>query len=253
MLKVLSFNIRYDNVHDNQDAWAFRKQELADLLRAEKPMLMGLQEVLFTQKQWLDSALSNYQSVGAGRDDGLLAGEFAPIYFHKDSFLLLSQGTFWLSETPAKPSKGWDAALNRICTWVQLKHKRTKQISFVFNTHFDHLGELARLNSALLLADTLPKICGKHPFVLLGDFNSLPQSEAIQSLSKSLIDVSAGSLQSEQGTFNAFKTEGFAEPKIDYIFCKGWTNKEYKVLLNKRANGRQISDHYAIEAILVLP
>lgn len=251
-VRVATFNIRYDNPGDGLNQWKNRKIALAQLILDEKPDIIGMQEALIGQLRWLDSTLVPYRRAGVGRDDGAEAGEFSPVWFNTEKFDLLADGTFWLSPTPAKPSKGWDAALNRICTWVKLKEKVTGRELMAFNTHFDHMGVDARLQSAHLLADTLEALAHNGELTILtGDFNAEPDSEPISLLSARLRDTRAAAavdgLLPRTPTFNGWDATLHHEC-IDFIFC----NNQGKPLSWKVFNqpGIYLSDHYMVMATI---
>ena len=150
---ALSYNIRYDGYSDLAPDWSQRKGPIVAQLQSARPTIIGFQEVLNNQLEDLSEALPSFRAVGVGRDDGKTAGEFAPIFFDTTRYLLLQSGTFWLSPTPEIPSKGWDAALNRICTYALLESKYDGKKLWVLNTHFDHIGEAASLHSAQLFIE----------------------------------------------------------------------------------------------------
>ena len=154
-LKLMSYNIRLDVKSDGENWWEVRKDKVAGLINYYEPDFVGLQEVLHRQLVYLKDSLQGYDYIGVGRDDGKEAGEYSCIFYKKDLYTLVEQSTFWLSPTPDQPSKGWDAALNRVCTYGFFKSKKTKEIFWVFNTHFDHMGKQARLESAKLIVQKI--------------------------------------------------------------------------------------------------
>ena len=168
-MRVMTYNIRYDNPADSLDNWAYRKDFVASMIRYHDPDIVGIQEGLMHQVDTLAALLPEYRWSGKGRDDGLNAGKFAAIFYRSDRYKLLAENTFWLSPTPDTPSKGWDAALNRIATWVKLKDLRSDRTLFVFNTHFDHQGITAREESARLLIREIRRIAGKEPVIVTGE------------------------------------------------------------------------------------
>ncbi len=175
-IRVMSYNIRFDNPKDGENQWHLRKERLTGLIRYHQPDLLGTQEALPNQVRDLEAALTDYAWYGAGREDGREAGEFLAIFYRKKRFGVLNKGTFWLSPTPEVPSMGWDANVIRVCSWVKLNDKPHNRTFFHFNTHFDHLGELARIESAKLLLEKIPAIAGNSPAVVTGDFNDPPKS-----------------------------------------------------------------------------
>ncbi|MEO0334695.1 MAG: endonuclease/exonuclease/phosphatase family protein, partial [Bacteroidota bacterium] len=190
-LKVISFNIRYDNPGDGEHRWDNRKERVVNLLKFYQADVFGLQEALHHQVTYVEEYFPNYRRVGVGRDDGNTKGEYSPIFYDTTRLQNIAQGTFWLSTTPDKPSKEWDAALPRIATWVILQNKSTGDKVLVCNTHFDHRGDIARLESAKLLQKKLPTLADDASVILMGDFNSDPDSAPYQALNdgNNLVDA----------------------------------------------------------------
>lgn len=211
--RIMSFNIRNDNPHDLSNGWQYRKERAASMIRFHRVDLCGLQEVVEHQLHDLLNMLPEFAYIGVGRDDGAAAGEYSPILYRKDRFTPVGHGTFWLSETPdVKGSRGWDAVCRRIVTWAKLEDKRTGSKLVHFNTHFDHQGENARIQSALLLKGRMGNIAGGDPIVATGDFNCTEQSMPYAILTgpdaPSLYDARKLSLQPHHGpsiTFHAFR------------------------------------------------
>jgi endonuclease/exonuclease/phosphatase family metal-dependent hydrolase len=246
----LTYNIRYDTPSDSADAWPERRDFLAGQLRFHKPDVFGIQEGLRRQVEYLQQELPDYKHVGVGRDDGREAGEYSALFYRADRFRALESGTFWLSETPDKVSKGWDAALPRICTWALLEDSAAGSRMWVFNTHFDHIGKAARKASAALI---LQKISEKNttgdPVVLMGDFNAEPEEEPIAVLQTTLNEARDASREppfGPEGTFNGFKFREPVNRRIDYIFVSpGQHVLQYAVLSDSR-NCHYPSDHLPV-------
>ena len=158
-LKILSYNIRYDNPDDGINKWEKRKGTIINYIKTNAPEIIGMQEVLNNQLIDLQSYLNEYKTVGVGREDGKTKGEYSPILFKTSKLKLIKFDTFWLSETPEKVSKGWDAALERICTYALFEQINTKKQFLVFNTHFDHIGVNARIESVKLILKMIKKNC----------------------------------------------------------------------------------------------
>ncbi len=223
-LKIATYNIRYENHNDAKagNAWKNRLPVIADFLICESPDVVGMQEVLEGQFEDLKTQLPTYTAYGIGRADGKTAGEYAPIFYKKESFKLLDKGTFWLSETPEKPSKGWDAVLPRICSWVKLQHKAEGEILWVFNAHYDHVGVKARHNSSQLILQKIKEMTNEAPVVLLGDFNVDQSHSAYQIFEASdlLEDTykTAEHRMAYNGTFNAFDSDLWTQSRIDHLF-----------------------------------
>jgi endonuclease/exonuclease/phosphatase family metal-dependent hydrolase len=220
--KAISYNIRYDGHSDLAPDWKERKIPIVAQINKQAPSIIGFQEVLLNQLNDLQQELSTYRHVGVGRDDGKEAGEFAPIFYDTTRYLLLQSGTFWLSPTPSLPSKGWDAALNRICTFALLESKYDHKKLWVFNTHFDHIGIEARLHSAELLIEKFAEFTQEvnAPLLLLGDFNAEPDSYVYQLLSRHFKDLSCSIRHRELcsgPTYNAFTLAVDDDKIIDYF------------------------------------
>jgi len=166
-LKVMTYNIRYNNPNDGENAWPKRKELVANLVRFHQVDLLGVQEALKDQMDDLSQLLPEFNWIGAGRDDGREKGEYSSILFRKERFALLQQRTFWLSATPEQAgSIGWDAAITRVCTWGKFKDKQTGKIFFLFNSHFDHVGERARLESAGLILKNIQALAKVEPIIV---------------------------------------------------------------------------------------
>ena len=236
---VGSYNIRYKNAQDSLrgDLWTKRCQVICDQVNFMSPDIFGAQEVLYPQLQDMLRGLDGYDYIGVGRDDGKQAGEYAAIFYKKNRVRLLSQGNFWLSETPERPGLGWDAACIRICTWGKFKNLRTKKKIYYFNLHMDHVGIQARREAAKLVVARIKEIAKGAPVVLTGDFNVDQDDEIYRIFTDSgvLKDsyVSARLRFAENGTFNSFKSDLFTKSRIDHIFVSPQTRVEaYGVLTN---------------------
>lgn len=245
-----SFNIRYDNPRDSGNLWKDRKAYVASLIRFHDFDVFGTQEGLKHQLDDIQQQLPQYERYGIGRDDGQTKGEYSAIYYKKEKFTLLKSGDFWLSETPDKPGFGWDARINRICSWVQLKEKATGKTFFCFNVHFDHQGVVARKESSKLLLSKIQSISGKDPIILTGDFNGNHASEWYQTITMSgfLKDsfrevkypyVNNGSFQNFGRNFNA-------NDIIDHIFISSHFNAKRWGVLTDSYSGKFPSDHFPI-------
>ena len=169
---VMSYNIKYDNVRDTINNGHDRKGTVARLIDHYNPAFLGLQEALAHQVNFLNEALTNYSFVGVGRDDGKTKGEYSALFYDKTRFKVIESSTFWLSESPNRVSVGWDAAMERVCTYGLFEHLTTNRRIWVFNTHFDHLGQDARAASAALIIKKIQALNnGDLPVILMGDFN----------------------------------------------------------------------------------
>ena len=258
-LRVMTFNIRYDEPRDGVNAWPNRKKKVADVIRFHKADVIGVQEALISQLRDLESQLPDFAWCGVGRSDGKEGGEFSAILYRKSRFQLLDTKTFWLSETPDTPgSKGWDAALPRIVTWAKFKDRTSKKTFVHFNTHFDHRGEKARIESASLILKRIGEIAGKIPFVLTGDLNVREDTQAYKTLKAGdtvthLADAKYASANGHFGgdsTFSEFK-ELKPGMKIDYIFVREGTRVLEHGILSDQWNGLWASDHLPVLAEIV--
>ena len=268
-LKMMSYNIRCDAKVDEDNGWGWsrRKQPVCDLIRLMEPDLLGLQEVQYHQLQFIESQFPDYAWVGKGRDDGDKAGEFSPIFYNKDKFKLIGSGTFWLSETPEKiGSKGWDAALPRVCTWVKLKHKSSGKIIVHFNTHFDHIGKIAREESAKLIMKKVMETAGENKFAISGDFNSPPEELAYKTFSSfkfpqsnKHVEIKDACLSAQNikfgpaYTFTGFDTNYTAETiqKIDFFFVPSDVKVLNYYTLPISIDKKYVSDHCPIVSYLL--
>lgn len=258
-LRVMTYNIRLDTDADGTNKWAFRREWLSAQIHWLHPDIFGLQEVLLNQKQDIAADLPNYNVIGVGRDDGNDGGESSPIGYNRWKFKLLGSGTFWLSPTPALPSRGWDAAYPRIASWVRLRSKRDNNSILVVNTHWDHVGVQARAHSAEQLRNWL----GAHKrkgvnIIVLGDFNTSIDSEAMQILTNGnakvlLRDSRAISQRTpfgSTGTFNDFKLQSDSAKSIDHILVGNTFSVRRHAVIAQNVDGRMISDHYPVLADL---
>ncbi len=220
-VKVMSYNIRLDVKSDGENWWENRKGRVANLVNYYEADFIGMQEVLHHQLVYLKDNLNGYDYIGVGRDDGKEAGEYSCIFYKKDRYTVVQQSTFWLSPTPDVPSKGWDAALNRVCTYGLFLNNKTKQYVWVFNTHFDHMGKEARLESAKLIVKKIREInTQRYPVIVSGDFNSKPDEAPAQYMVSQLRNSRSVSrlVYGDADTWNAFKFNEKPNGCIDYIF-----------------------------------
>lgn len=249
-LKVMSFNIRLNVESDQDNAWPERKEEALALLEYYHPDVLGVQEALPEQMKDMKSGLKNYDFVGVGRDDGKEKGEFSAIFFDTQKLQISKSGTFWLSETPEKPSKGWDAALNRICTYAIFKDLKSKKEFLAMNIHFDHVGNVARVKSSELILKKAKELNPKNlPLVLTGDFNLTEDTEPVKILSQNLKDTFYHSEKKHygpKGTFTGFNVNEVPKDRIDYIFVKGFKIKSQRHINDRRENLLYPSDHFPV-------
>jgi endonuclease/exonuclease/phosphatase family metal-dependent hydrolase len=272
----MTFNIRFDNPKDEENAWAHRKELVGSEIQFHSIDIVGLQEVLIHQLQDLNELLPEYACIGVGREDGKDSGEFSPIMYLASRLQVLDSGTFWLSETHEIPgSKGWDAANKRICTWAKFLDKQAQVSFYYFNTHFDHKGQIAKRESANLLLKLIQSMARELPVVLTGDFNSTEDSESYMIITDlnneklCLRDTRYCSETPHHGpsfTSHFFKAaEIFShlskkeykeinqlpdqiESPIDYIFIKNYVRVKRHGVLSDTWDGIYPSDHMPVVA-----
>ena len=256
-MSVMTYNIRYGLADDGENSWEFRKGFLASQINFYNPDFIGTQEGLPFQIKFIDSLLNKHNFIGKNRDgDG--KGEYSAIFYNKEKFELLKQHTFWLSTTPNKPSKGWDGAYPRICTYGLFKDNKTDQKFWIINTHLDHIGVKAREQSALLILKKIREInVDKYPLVFMGDLNAEPESNPIKLLKTDLFDSKEISIEKpfgSTGTFNAFQFDKPVTKRIDYIFISKNNTikvKKYAVLSDCK-NLKYPSDHLPVYVELLI-
>ena len=220
-----TFNMRLDTPADSLNNWKYRKERVAQYIQDMKLDVVGTQEVLQNQFNDLSSLLPDFEGVGVARDDGKETGEYSAVFYRKSVFDALDSGTFWLAENPDSVGMmGWDAACVRVATWAKLQHKATGKIVMAVNTHFDHVGKVARRESALLIIRKIKEIVGDRPAVLTGDFNVTDQSEAYNTIvSNEFVLLDAHKVAERVGgvsyTFHDFdRREMEKRSKIDFVF-----------------------------------
>lgn len=259
-LRAMSFNIRLDLPSDGTNAWPHRKSMVAEIIHREAPEVLGLQEVLLHQKTDLETALPGYGFVGVARDDGADKGEFSPLAYRRDRFVLLGSGTFWLSATPSQPGKAWDAAFPRIATWAVLRERESSRRIAVLNTHFDHVGTAARANSAGIIADwARERLARGDAVIVMGDFNAPPSSPPMLLLAnytrsglRMARSLAAAPPYGPPGTFNAFKIDADPPEPIDHVLVSDRLAVLRFATVTQHWGGRLPSDHYPVLADLAL-
>lgn len=259
-LRVMTFNIRYNNPGDGKNAWPHRKEWVAKLIRFHDADVIGVQEALSGMLADLDTLLPEYARVGVGRKDGKDAGEFSAILYKKSRVEMLENKTFWLSTHPEVVGvKDWDAALERIATWGRFRDRASGCTYVHLNTHFDHVGEKARQESAKLIRQRLAGIAGTLPVIVTGDLNSGPASIAYTTLTTGTVDgglapLIDGYVSSREGnygpnaSFNNFKEIG--DGRIDYVMVSSGIDVLKHGILTDRWDQRFPSDHLPVIAVL---
>jgi endonuclease/exonuclease/phosphatase family metal-dependent hydrolase len=260
-LRVMSFNLRYDTPNDSANAWPNRKDWVAGLIRFHGADVVGVQEALAHMLTDLDARLPGFARVGVGRADGRTRGEFSAIFYRTDRLALLDSGTFWLSPTPeVAGSKGWDAAIERVATWARFRDRLTGCSHLQLNTHFDHIGEQARQESARLIRRRLAQLANGLPIVMTGDLNSTPTSGAYRILTRDtvagatppLADAMSASRSGHYGPTSSWTAFRAIEPgrRIDYVLVSTPVTVSSHGILPDSWNGRFPSDHLPVLAAL---
>ncbi len=262
-LRVMSFNIRFGTAKDGENSWTKRRDFLVDTIRKFDPDLLGTQETLADQKDFLADKLQGFEAHGVGRDDGNLKGEMAALFFRRDRFEKIAGGHFWLSESPdTVGKKGWDAALPRLVSWVKLKETKVPDaLPLLFlNTHFDHMGVQAREESARLIRSKITELGQGCRVVLTGDFNAGEGNKPYQALFGSegkaaspvedTLRVYRPIRGKEEGTFTAFKASNSTGDRIDWIGASRHFEVRTAGIDRTQKNGATPSDHFPVTAVL---
>ena len=246
-INIMTYNIRLDTETDGINMWDNRKEGIVSLIKEEDVDILGIQEALPDQIDYLSNQLKDYNYIGKGRNGGN-SGEYSAIYFKSEKISLKEEETFWLSETPRVPSIGWDAAINRIVTLGVFYIKNSKKELIVYNTHFDHIGKVAREKSAIMILNHITKnnYLDKS-LVVMGDLNANTDEPTIKVLSEKLEDAfKMNPLKDSIGTFNGFDINSKLSDRIDYIFTKNIKIIDYRHIDKKLPNGLWPSDHLPI-------
>lgn len=261
-LRVMSFNIRNGKARDGANAWEHRKSFACDVIRKSSSDIVGLQEAFRFQLDEIKNQLPEFDEVGEGRDGGK-RGEYSAILFQRKRFALQDSGTFWLSNTPDVKSRHWGNRYLRICTWARLQDRQTKRSFYVYNTHFDHQSQNARMQSAILVAKRIQQRKHSEPFILTGDFNAGEENPVILYLKGSRVDDQQSpttvidtfrQIHPEEkavGTGGGFQGQRDGK-KIDYIFVAPKTEVLQASIVRTQREGRYPSDHFPVTATVRL-
>ena len=246
-INIMTYNIRLNTDADGINKWDNRKEGIVSLIKNENVDILGIQEALPDQIEYLSNQLKDYNYIGEGRNGGN-SGEYSAIYFNSKKISLKEEETFWLSETPRFASIGWDAAINRIVTLGVFYIKNSKKELIVYNTHFDHIGKVAREKSARMILNHITKNNYQdRQLVVMGDLNSNTDEFPIKVLSEKLDDsFKISNLKDSIGTFNGFDINSKLSDRIDYVFTKNIKIIDYRHIDKKLPNGLWPSDHLPI-------
>ena len=273
---VATYNLRQKNGLDqaNGNGWERRAPIVAKLIQFHDFDIFGTQEGFKSQLDDLIEAMPGYAYIGVGRDDGKESGEYAAIFYRTALFDLMDHGDFWLSETPDRPGLGWDAACVRVCTWGRFRHKPSGREFLFVNLHMDHVGKVARVESAKLIKRKIQEFGLELPIFLTGDFNVNQDSPSYATIIEGgmLGDAhdKADFVYQLNGTFNSYKSNKYSDSRIDHIFVTPDVHVEkYGVLTDtyrtpevaqdapstdpKQYRIRMPSDHFPVKAVVCLP
>lgn len=251
-VETMSFNIRYGTAEDGTNSWYYRAGAVIEMIKDQAPDVIGMQEVLREQMDLLKDYLS-YKCIGVGRDDGKREGEHMCIFYNPKTVKIQKWGTFWLSETPGKPSLGWDAACRRTATWALVKAKDSGRLFYFVNTHLDHVGAQARSNGLRLILDRIDAInTGGYPVILSGDFNVSPDDATLSPLGGRMQSAREIAFRTDEGaTYNAWGHKE-NESVIDHIYESGFSSCQvFEVVRKPYMDKKYISDHYPVRATLI--
>lgn len=249
-VRVMSFNIRYGKANDGENSWDNRKTAVIAMLDAVKPDIVGMQEVLPFQQDYVVEQCHRFEAYGIGRNDGV-EGERMTVLYNKEVLALEEYGTWWLSETPDVPSKGWDASLPRTATWVLMKDLRCGKEFYLVDTHLDHRGVEARKNGLALVMEMIKEMNPDIPLVLMGDFNVEPGDPCLDDVERLMNNARKVAKKSDATfSFNGYQPE--PQKEIDYIYFNGFKGAlDFRVVTESYDNKPFISDHYPIVSTLV--
>ena len=252
-INVISYNIRMGSADDGTNSWKYRYPASAMMIMDQKPDIFGLQEAFDFQFNYLEEYCPGYKGIGVGREDGKSKGEYMAIFYNKKAIKLIKWGTFWLSETPEEPSKGWDAACFRTATWALMKDKASGRKFYYVNTHLDHVGWEARKNGLKLIVDRIAEINPEnYPMILTGDFNMRLNRPEFDDLKKVMQNAREVAVKTDHhNTYNGWG-KASSDSIIDYIWFKGFSScTEYQTITKEYMDRAFISDHYPIRATLI--
>lgn len=250
-ITVISYNIRNGEANDGTNSWQYRYPTSAMMIMDQKPDIFGVQEAYDYQVAYLKEYCEGYKCVGVGREDGKHDGEHMSIFYNSKTVKLLKWGTYWLSETPDKPSLGWDAACRRTATWALMKDKKNGRKFYYVNTHLDHVGMLAQKNGLALIVDRIKAMNKEgYPMILTGDFNVEPSNPVLSDLDKMMTSARDAAVKTDKGgTYHGWGKESEV---IDHIYYSGFSACTLFEIVKKSYHDRKfVSDHYPVRAVLI--
>ena len=252
-ITLVSYNIRQDTESDKgQKDWSHRKGVVSNYLLQKNASIIGLQEVRHNQLLDLKKALPDYSVIGVGREDGKTRGEYSPIFYDHNKWNLdpKENGTFWLSDTPSiANSRSWGNHHTRICTWVRLvasSNAEKRTAIYIYNTHWDHQSQPARVNSALLMLKRIKERTHKgDSYILMGDLNATVKNPAVKSLiGEGILKDHGKNLYSSSSKWKSDLVPGL---RIDHIFT-GPSIKSADLMVESNGNAEKWSgsDHHPV-------
>ncbi len=251
-LPVMSFNVRYGTAEDGDHVWANRRDAACALILKERPAVIGIQEALDFQLDYLQENCPGYRYVGVGREDGVHEGEHMAVLYDSDRIDLQEWGTYWLSETPFQPSYGWDAACRRTATWTLLKDRQSGRSFYFVNTHLDHVGTEARRKGLLLLVEKIGQMNPQgYPMILTGDMNVYPDDPCLTELRTLMQDARQTAPETDNDVTWHDYGRVSGRPPIDYVFYSGFAGcTKFQALRGPYEGAEYVSDHYPVTASL---
>lgn len=251
-ITVMSFNIRQSVAKDGTNSWEYRYPASAMMIDDQKPDIVGVQEAMLDQVSYLKNILlPDYKAIGVGREDGKQKGEHMEIFYNKKNIKVLKWGTYWLSETPDKPSKGWDAACYRTATWALMKDRQSGKKFYMVNTHLDHIGVVAREKGLQLICDRIAEMNKQGlPMVLTGDFNMDISDPSMAPVKKVLNNARTTAVKTDD--HDSFNGWGKGSGVIDYVWYTGFSScTEFETVTKPYMDRAYVSDHYPVKAHLI--
>ena len=250
-LKVMSYNVRFGTADDGEYSWPNRQDAAVAMIEDQRPAVFGVQEGLRFQLDFIAEKCPEYQYVGVGREDGEMRGEHMAVFYDTTRVALKDWGTYWLSETPDEPSKGWDAACKRTATWTLIYDKVADKHFYFVDTHLDHVGEVAREKGLALVVERIGAMNPEnYPMILLGDFNVFPDDPCLTGLRAVMTDArEVAAVTSNESTYHGYGT--VEKAPIDYIFYSGFAGcEEFARVTKPYLECPYVSDHYPVTAVL---
>ena len=253
-ITVMSYNVYIKG--SGEKSPENRTPLVAQMIKKYSPDSFGLQEADEGWLERLPALMEEYDYVGIGRNSNKGGGEASPVFYKKDKYELLDSGTFWLSKSPEKASKGWDAMFKRICTYAILKDKETGFTYAHFNAHFDHIGVIARLESVAVIADKIAEIAPDIPVVFSGDLNDYEGADMYARVLESGLKDTKYLAKTTSGgnvTYHGYSELVEKEAPIDFIFVNAFAADVSSYAVgSEKIEGIYASDHHPVISTLTM-